>query len=410
MSRTECGLDPAVADRIIEQLRFGVPPPDYVRLLTVGRDDQLRELEQSLGRPTDGHGSALLIKANYGAGKSHLLKVIREMALDARYAVSLVIVNAHEGVRFNRLDTILGAVCRELEVDHSGRKGVGSLFDAFTSVPNSKVTTAMREMRNRISGAGHWDHSEYLKAPGIYVAVRAWITSPNGQVRDLIEDWLSNPPNYRNRRSPLYKSLVYDLRGKFRDPRAEWQFYSDEVFSFHSGGHRQAWDALADLDLIAKAAGLRGLVLLFDEFEDVIQNLNRRNLQEAALLNLFRFFAGERFPGMSYFAVTPDFVAKCKRELLRKGIYEFDYSRFDSLPSFGLADVTMDQFLQLAIKIRAVHATADGWDAVGKVTIADLRKVASAAWALSSPDRLRQAIQSVVETLDAKHEEAHERK
>src|SRR5438034_560695 len=91
-------FDPSTADRIIESLRFGVPPADNVRAFTVGRREQMAELERSLELGDGDRGSALLVKANYGAGKSHLLKVIREMALDAGYAVSLVVVNAHEGV------------------------------------------------------------------------------------------------------------------------------------------------------------------------------------------------------------------------------------------------------------------------------------------------------------------------
>ncbi len=126
-------LDQLQAERIIEQLRYGVPPPERIREFTVGRDVQLKELQSSLDTPTDDVGAALLVKANYGAGKSHLLQVIREMALDAGYAVSLVVVNAQEGVRFNRMDTIFGAVCREMEVGNSEGKGIGTLFDAFAS-------------------------------------------------------------------------------------------------------------------------------------------------------------------------------------------------------------------------------------------------------------------------------------
>ena len=397
-------LDPAAAERIVEQMRYGVPPPDYVRLFTVGRESQLRELERSLSAPTNDHGSALLVKANYGAGKSHLLKVVREIALDAGYAVSLVVVNSQEGVRFNRLDTILGSVCREIEVSHSGKKGVGKLLDRFAQAPPGKLGNEIGEVRERISSRGRWDHSEYLKSPAVYAALRAWLASDDAELHHLIEDWLSNPANYRGQRKLLYYRLVYDLRGSFRDPRQEWQFYADEVFLFHTGGHRQAWDALADLDLVAKAGGLRGLVLLFDEFEDVIQNLNRRDLQHAALLNLFRFFAGDRFPGMSYFAVTPDFAAKCKRELLSRGVYEFDYRRFDALPFFELEPVTEKEFLELADKIRRAHGIAHRWDSASELGTAELSRLVRRLWAVASPERVRRAIQGVVQALDEKLE------
>src|SRR5947209_17058510 len=98
--RTRHVFDRATAERVVEQLRYGVPPPEHVRAFTVGRATQLRALEESLSHPTNGKGSALLVKANYGSGKSHLLNVVREMALEAGYAVSLVVIDAQGGVRF----------------------------------------------------------------------------------------------------------------------------------------------------------------------------------------------------------------------------------------------------------------------------------------------------------------------
>lgn len=406
MSKHIRQLTTGTAEGIVEQLRYGVPPPDYVRLFTVGRESQLLELESSLATPTNDQGSALLVRANYGAGKSHLLKVVREMALDAGYAVSLVVVNSQEGVRFNRLDTILGSICREIEVGQSSKKGIGRLFDAFALASSAKLGKEIREVRERISSKGRWDHSEHLKSPAVYVALRAWIASQDSDLHELVEDWLSNLVNFRGQRRLLYNRLVYDLRGKFRDPRQEWQFYADEVFQFHTGGHRQAWDALADFDLIAKSSGLKGLVLLFDEFEDVIQNLNRRDLQQAALINLFRFFAGDRFPGMSYFAVTPDFAAKCKRELLSRGIYEFDYTRFDALPSFELEPVSEKEFLELANRIRSLHGIAHEWDSTSTFSTAQLTRLVRDLWSIASPERVRRAIQGVVHALDERLEHA----
>lgn len=396
-------FDPATAESVIEQLRYGVPPPDHVRAFTVGREEQLAELQRTLETPAE-RGAALLIKANYGAGKTHLLQVVREVALHAGYGVSLVVVNAQEGVRFNRMDTILGAVSERLEVDNSGARGIGRLFDAFAAA-RGPMPEALRRARERISSVGKWDYSDHLKSPAIYVALRAWVGSKDRAVRDLIEDWLANPQNYRGQRKLLYNRLVADLRARFRDPRAEWQFYADEVFAFHTGGHRQAWDALADMDLIARTAGLRGLVLLFDEFEDVIQNVNRKNLQQQAFLNLFRFFAGDRYPGMSYFAVTPDFVSKCKVELLRKGVYDFDYGVFDQLPSFEMDQITHADFLLLAGKIREVHGIAYDWGAASGFDDRRLGTVVDELWSVSSPDRVRRAIAGLVKALDERLED-----
>jgi hypothetical protein len=145
---------------------------------------------------------------------------------------------------------------------------------------------------------------------------------------------------------------------------------------------------------------LKGLILLFDEFEDVIQNLNRRDFQEAAFLNLFRFFSGERFPGMAYFAVTPDFVRKCREELTRRGAYGFDYQRFDTLADFELDQIELNAFMELAKKIRQIHATAYDWNGTKQLGDRDLAELAKALWAVQSPDRVRRAIKGLVDELD----------
>jgi hypothetical protein len=393
-------LDAQEAERIVENLRFGVPPPEYVRTFTVGREEELKELQASLESPSEDTGAALLVRANYGAGKSHLLQIVREMALEANYATSLVVVNAQEGVRFNRMDTVFGAVCREIEVKGFSSPGVGALFDAYAAVADKKLSPELDEFRARLSSNGRWDHSELLEAPGIYIALRAWLHSQDGRTRNLIVDWLQNPQNYRGQRKLLYQELVEKLRSSFRDPRAEWQYYAEEVFIFHTGGHRQSWDALSDLHQVARLAGCRGLILLFDEFEDVVQNLNRRDLQEQAFLNLFRFFTGDRYPGMSYFAVTPDFVEKCKVELLTRGVYDFDFSRFDDLPFFELSEISQEDFVDLARRIRSVHALAYSWEAESLCDDVQLRGLAQKLWTIASPDRVRRAIQGVVEALD----------
>lgn len=393
-------FDRATADRVIEQLRYGVPPPEHVRAFTVGRKAQLEALEQSLAQPKNSTGTALLVKANYGSGKSHLLKVVREMALEAGFAVSLVQINAQEGVRFNRMDTIFGAICRELEVKGKKQKGVGVLFDAFSETPGARLSQDLKQARARISRNGKWDSSDYLKSAAVYVALRAWVCGRNQSVRDLVDDWLGHPENYRGQRKKLFTALIEDLRHAFRDPRREWQYYAEEVFAFHTAGHRQAWDALADFHLLALTAGLRGLILLFDEFEDVIQNLNRRDLQEQAFLNLFRFFDGDRFPGGSYFAVTPDFVAKCKSELASRGVYDFDYTRFEQLPSFEMEPLQRAEFMELTDRIRRVYGLAYEIPEKRLLSNDEVLRAVEQVWNVRSPDRVRRTIQAVVKTLD----------
>src|SRR5258708_9897490 len=118
-------MHPSEAEDAIEQLRFGIPPSNMARAFTVGRDSQIRELVQSLEYAKDER--TLLVHANYGAGKSHLLRVLREIALERGFVVTLIVADVQGGVRFNRMDTVLGAICKEMEVPGNPEKGIGAL-------------------------------------------------------------------------------------------------------------------------------------------------------------------------------------------------------------------------------------------------------------------------------------------
>src|ERR1700689_1603583 len=127
-------MDKFEAEKAIESLRFGTPPEGHVLEFTVGRESEIGTLTARLkaegATPRRKSSRALLINANWGSGKSHLLQVVREVALKNSFAISLIEVDSRAGVRFNRMDTIFGAVCRDLETPPSSSAGVGNLFEA----------------------------------------------------------------------------------------------------------------------------------------------------------------------------------------------------------------------------------------------------------------------------------------
>jgi chromosomal replication initiation ATPase DnaA len=72
-------MDSFQAQHIIESLRLGIPPEGYVRQFTVGRT---KEIEDLIKRLQVHNETAVLLMANYGSGKTHLLKYIREESLE----------------------------------------------------------------------------------------------------------------------------------------------------------------------------------------------------------------------------------------------------------------------------------------------------------------------------------------
>lgn len=397
-------MDAVQSQRVIESLRKGIPPDGCVRQFTVGRTSEISQITRRL---EEGKPGALLLKANYGSGKTHLLRFIREHAIDQGFAVSSVSLDCKAAVRFNRMDQIFGSTLRNIELPGQVGKGPRALFNALLDAMTLPCADAKRkEMLDELSSMGRWDYSKALKSPSLFVGIRAWIVGQmtggsHVAIPQEVEGWLCEPWSYYTRTRWLYDRFVLGLREFFRDPRADWQFYrrGTDTFIFNASDYRQSWDGLADLDLLAKLVGLKGLVLLVDEFEDVLYNLNRIDCQRDAFWNLFRLFGGD-FPGASFYAVTPKFVSKCKELLQRKGCLDYDYSRFDRLPTFEMTPLGRAEVQELSSRIIEAHGLAYGWDTKPLRNHPDLLRLVHNLSQQPIQDRTRITIRSIVELLD----------
>jgi len=390
-------MDPSSAQRVIEDLRKGLPPDGHVCHFTVGRESEINTLYNRLERSTTG---ALLLKANYGSGKSHLLRFIKEKALQEGYLVSSVSLDARSAVRFNRMDQIMGAILRNLEVPTKLRqKGIRPFFDMVSGIIGSKKGQDNASFWKRLTNGWRWDLSSATESPALFVALRAWSTG-NSSVHDLIEDWLLQSWNYKSQRKRLYIDLVAELRNHFRDPRPDWKFYNDGIFEFHTQGYAQSWALLRDIHNLSIAAGLKGLIILFDEFEDVIHNMNNIKHQETAFWNLFEFYFAKEYHGMTYFAVTPDFAKKCKRLLIEKRRWDYDFTIFDALPTFEMSPLKESELQELGLKILEVHGIAYDWEPDTIMKMHELKAIVAKAASVQVQDRARQTIKEIVRHLD----------
>jgi hypothetical protein len=146
-------------------------------------------------------------------------------------------------------------------------------------------------------------------------------------------------------------------------------------------------------------SGLKGFIVLFDEFEDILSSLNNITYQQDAFWNLIRF-SGKQFSGGSFFAVTPEFVEKSKSLLLRKGVFNFDYSSFDNLPSFSMSPLEVQELEELALKIMRVHGTAFSWNPNSHISNTELKAFIKKSAGTPVQDRTRKTITDTVAFLD----------
>jgi hypothetical protein len=399
-------MDSLEAQHVIESLRKGLPPDGYVRHFTIGRKAEIDRLVSQL---EDGDQGVLLLKANWGSGKSHLLRFIREIALQEGYAVSSVTLDSKSAVRFNRMDQILGAICRGLEIPNlPGQKGISPFFNL---VCNCIKEDTKRKRKNsfwrQLTNNYQWDYSDALSSSGLFIALRAWYFG-EPKLRIFIEDWLYQPWVYKSQRKLLYTELVGNLRRNFRDPRADWQFYADDVFIFNTNGYYQSWATLRDFYKLTKYTGLKGYIILFDEFEDVIHNMNNIAHQQSAFWNLFQFYSGNQFQGMTYYAVTPDFAEKCKSLLISKYIWDYDFERFDDLETFEMSPLNEKELFELAKKIMKTHTIAYDWKPDQVILSLELKTLVKKAASISVQDRVRHTIREIVKFLDQTLEDTYE--
>jgi len=382
------------AEKIIESLRMGIPPDKEISLVTVGKyEEKIQEILKNRAP------QSFLIEADYGYGKSHLLKLINEEGLKAGFVTSLVVLDAKANSRFNRMDQIFGQICRNIQVPNKNKRSIRYLFDELFRNSNSRFI-------HLLSNNGIWDFSNLLKSQAMFIALRAWFFSYQhchrnfNNLDDLIEDWLINNHIYsKNRKKYLYDKLISSLKKWFLDSRYPWQFYRDNIFNFQAEQYKQSWDAISDLNTLAKATGYKGLIILFDEFEDVIYNLKNIRWQEAAFRNLIWFFSLEKLKNISFFAVTSSFTYKCKKLLQEKERWDFSYSTFNELPKFEVKILSLDELIELSDKIITIHEIAYGWK-TDSYDREHVHSVCKESASLPKEIRVRRTIEDVVKALD----------
>jgi len=349
-------ISASAAEGVMESLRLGIPPRNFGKLFTVGRDSEMLEVEKILNS-TESHSH--LIQGNYGEGKSHLLEAIKESALLKNYLVSSVTIDSRGGVRFNRMDQIVSAVVRNLTFSGSPSFGVDSIFERF-------VKSNMKPAVNK------------LNSSSLRMGISNWADSSEGSPRRT-----------------YIRSIFYDTK-------------SPGYINWQENNYFESWQLFNDLQNLSLLSGLSGIALFFDEFEDVIQNLNNRIWQQKAFENFFRMTNPKYFNGKIFFGVTPEFSDKSLFLMRNKyfGNVNEAKGQLENLPKFGLKNITLLDFQLLADRVCEFHSIAYQWNAVGIARNSGLDRQIQLAFHARGINSTRLIVQHFVEWLDRLLEES----
>jgi len=118
------------AERLIESLRSGVPLPHPAAELPIGRERLLRLVEERMN--AFGPPQPLVLRANYGEGKTHFLHAAAAKALAAHWVVSMVPISREAPL--DSLDKLYGRVAAEMRVPDSHRIGIQSILEKLHGV------------------------------------------------------------------------------------------------------------------------------------------------------------------------------------------------------------------------------------------------------------------------------------
>lgn len=112
------------AQAIIVSLSDGVVPKEGAHLFTAGREKWLQSLSRdltSLASATNRSGRLRIVNGKNGDGKTHLMHLIRNMALDAGFAVSYVVIS--KDIPLYKSDRVYSAIGRSLITSHHREQG-----------------------------------------------------------------------------------------------------------------------------------------------------------------------------------------------------------------------------------------------------------------------------------------------
>ena len=257
----ENGFTKLQARKAFRYLKRGVCPPDKIGFFTVGLSSELAAIEGELKSINSGKtkGTSYFLEAPYGYGKSHLLKVIKSIALEQNFGVTQISHDSYDRA-FNHPARYIHYLYENLSVPRYSIKGLGEI------VP--------RLLRSSVRGnLLRWADTPTISW-GIGYYINRLATSSDG-IDPSIFKYHINCCDIQYRSGAYYYLLFERLR------------------------------ILSDL---CRTIGLSGLVVLFDEVESIVTLLPNILSRLRSYEILSKLSDSREFPYCCFcFAISPDF-------------------------------------------------------------------------------------------------------
>lgn len=292
--RTRNEPSPTLARALVRSLTRGTAISEGVRYIHVGHEKWLaaqRELLREIAE--DGHADTKFVRGAYGAGKSHFLSMVQDLAREDGWATSHIECKV-DGVQIDRFETLYPRIASKLtfaDLSASSADASEGPRDAMLFVLDKWAREQARRSGVREGGLtrpidadvrvhAHLEKGllrsslppDFVRALTVFarahlaqdtesmMSVSAWMAGAN--------EWASLPSSYLQR-----PTMRMSEAGRFE---------------LRPIGKGTARDAMRGLLWLVRSAGYSGLVLCIDEIEELAK-LGTKKRQDQALQALREF-------------------------------------------------------------------------------------------------------------------------
>lgn len=384
-------LKPFEARAIIEDLRKGSVPIDYVPFFTVGRQNWLKFIEEDLDDYiAEGGAKVRFINGDYGDGKTHFMSVIKHLALKKKFAVSFVVLTRE--VPIHKFEVVYQTIVRQLCGFFEG-VGIRQLVDEW--IENLKADLADDvPLEEQLFSVG--ESLRELSEMDLNFA-NALIGLADNRLRPLETGEDEEARAYQ-------REILYQWFEGVRVSKRELKPF--QIFEALDKTNSKRF--LTSLIVFLRHLNYKGLVLLMDELETVIaqsttiRNASYENVrllidnaEQASYLHIFM-------------SIIPDVT------LSEKGFKSYDalWSRVRSIGEskrLNYRSVLVDlhrtpletgELVNLGLCLKRIHELSYRWDAQEQVDEALLKKMCAAQDRMGLLSEVRLYIKQVIRILD----------
>lgn len=128
-------LDQFSARQLIEALRVGIAPAQYVNELTIGLEKEQASLKSALQQTKQAGGAVRAVVGEYGFGKSHIVELTAQEALKQNFLVTSVSLDLLE-LPPHRGFSIYREGMTQLRYPDTDERGLGLLLEKSADSPN----------------------------------------------------------------------------------------------------------------------------------------------------------------------------------------------------------------------------------------------------------------------------------